>query len=94
MLFRITQEQINNILRHAEARVIQIKLESDAEYIVLTIADDGKGFDPLNYKKGLGLTNITNRASLFNGVVEIEAAKGKGCRLSVTIPLSNTELIE
>lgn len=94
MLFRITQEQINNILRHAEAHMIWIKLESDAEYIVLTIADDGKGFDPSNYKKGLGLTNITNRASLFNGIVEIEAAKEKGCRLLVTIPLNNTELTE
>ena len=87
MLFRITQEQVNNIIRHSDAIIIQIKLESDAEYINLSIADNGKGFDPANIKKGLGFTNIMNRASLFNGLVEIEAAKGKGCRLSVNIPL-------
>jgi PAS domain S-box-containing protein len=86
MLFRITQEQVNNIIRHAEAKNIHIKLESDAESIILTIADDGKGFDPQNHKKGLGITNITNRASLFNGTVEINAARGKGCKLVVIIP--------
>jgi two-component system sensor histidine kinase UhpB len=89
MLFRITQEQVNNIIRHSEASIIQIKLESDAEYINLTIDDNGKGFDPANFKKGLGITNIMNRASLFNGIIEIEAAKGKGCRLSVNIPLKS-----
>ncbi|HEY6063702.1 MAG TPA: sensor histidine kinase, partial [Chitinophagaceae bacterium] len=90
MLFRITQEQVNNVIRHAGAQTIQIKLGADAENILLTIADDGKGFDPCNYKKGLGLTNITNRASLFNGIVEIDAAPGKGCRLTVIIPLSSS----
>jgi PAS domain S-box-containing protein len=94
MLFRITQEQINNIIRHAEAHHVNIKLESDAEYIILTIADDGKGFDPANYKKGLGLTNIMNRAGLFNGMVEINAARGKGCQLSVAIPLNSLDLPE
>jgi PAS domain S-box-containing protein len=90
MIFRITQEQVNNIIRHAEAHTIYIKLESDAEYVVLTISDDGIGFDPVSYKKGLGITNITNRASLFNGIVEIDAAKGKGCKLSVIIPLQQS----
>ena len=94
MFFRITQEQITNIIRHSEAQHVQIKLESDAENIILTIADDGKGFDPNNYKKGQGLTNIMNRASLFNGNVEIDAAKRKGCRLTVTVPLDSSGLTE
>ena len=57
---------------------IQIKLQCDAEYIFLIISDNGKGFDPSHYKKGLGLTNIMNRANLFNGKVEIDAAPGQG----------------
>lgn len=89
MLFRITQEQVNNIIRHAEADSIQIKLQSDAEYIILSISDNGKGFDLTNYKKGLGFSNITNRAGLFNGKVEIDATPGKGCSLTVVVPLTN-----
>jgi signal transduction histidine kinase len=91
MLFRIIQEQVNNIIRHSHANMIQIRLQTDAEYIILVITDNGKGFDSFNYKKGLGLTNITNRAGLFNGQVEIDAAPGNGCSLSVTIPSSATE---
>ena len=88
MLFRITQEQINNIVRHAGSTLIQIRLQSDAEYIMLTIVDDGKGFNPANTKKGQGFNNITNRAALFNGKAEIEAMPGKGCTLTVVIPIA------
>jgi signal transduction histidine kinase len=91
MLFRIIQEQINNIIRHANADKIQISLQSDAEYTILFIADNGKGFDSSAFKKGSGLTNITNRADLFNGQVEINASPGKGCSLSVSIPFINIE---
>ncbi len=86
MIFRIIQEQVSNIIRHAQAGSMQIKLQSDAEYIVLSISDDGKGFDLLNYKRGMGLNNISNRAGLFNGKVEIHSAPGKGCTVMVTIP--------
>jgi PAS domain S-box-containing protein len=88
MLFRITQEQINNIIRHAQAANVEIRLQSDAEYINLTISDDGRGFDPANYMKGLGFSNMTNRANLFDGKVRIDSAPGKGCTLSVIIPLT------
>jgi PAS domain S-box-containing protein len=86
MLFRIIQEQINNILRHANADTLQIRLQSDAENTILLIDDNGKGFDPSNFKRGFGFTNITTRASLFNGQVKIDAAPGKGCSLSIAIP--------
>ena len=65
---------------------IQIILQCDAEYIILFIGDNGKGFDSSVFTKGSGLTNITNRASLFNGQVEINASPRKGCSLSVIIP--------
>lgn len=87
MLFRIIQEQISNIIRHAGATTIQIKLQSDAEYIMLNIKDDGKGFDPNARKNGgLGFSNINTRTALFNGKVEITSAPGSGCLLSVIIP--------
>jgi signal transduction histidine kinase len=92
MFFRIIQEQVNNILRHADADAIQIRLQSDAEYIILSIADNGKGFDSSNYKKGVGLINIINQAGLFNGKVEINASPGKGCTITVFIPLKASEL--
>ncbi|HKB45570.1 MAG TPA: ATP-binding protein [Chitinophagaceae bacterium] len=94
MFFRIIQEQINNILRHADADMIQIRLQSDAEYTMLSIADNGKGFDSSNYKKGLGLINIINRVGLFNGEVEINASPGKGCTIAVSIPSAAKEMQE
>src|SRR5262249_36145079 len=66
MLYRIAQEQVSNIVRHAHAQNLQIKLQSDAEYIFLNISDDGIGFDPTHYKKGMGFSNISTRAGLFN----------------------------
>jgi PAS domain S-box-containing protein len=88
MLFRIIQEQISNIIRHSAASRIQIKLQSDAEYLILTVSDNGKGFDRENVKKGLGFTNILNRAGLFNGTMEVETAPGKGCTLTVIFPVT------
>jgi signal transduction histidine kinase len=89
MLFRIIQEQVNNIIRHSGADTISIFLQSDAEQVGLTINDNGKGFDILaENKRGLGLANMNNRVSLFNGKLEIWSAQGKGCTLMVTVPLS------
>jgi PAS domain S-box-containing protein len=88
MLFRIIQEQINNIIRHAAASTIHIRLQSDAESLGLVITDNGKGFDPSdNDKKGLGLTNIINRVDLFNGRMDLQSAPGKGCTVLVDVPL-------
>lgn len=87
MLFRVIQEQINNIVRHAYASQIVIRLLTDAEQIILSISDNGKGFDLINNKKGLGLTNINNRASLFDGKAVIDTEPGKGCTITVTIPV-------
>ncbi len=87
MLFRIIQEQVNNIIRHAEATQVTIKLQADAEQLFLSVADNGKGFDANQDPRGLGLINIINRAGLFNGKVDIQTAPGEGCVLTVTVPL-------
>lgn len=85
-LFRIVQEQLNNVIKHAEAATVLVKLRCSGTHINLSIKDDGKGFDPAGLRKGLGLTNITNRAELFGGNVDIISFPGKGCELNVLIP--------
>jgi len=86
MLFRIVQEQLTNILKHAYAGNVKISIESTAGEITLTIQDDGIGFNPKSKKKGIGLTNIMSRARLFDGHVDIKSSPRKGCLLTVIIP--------
>jgi PAS domain S-box-containing protein len=85
-LFRIIQEQLNNILKHANAKTVNIQISDDAANIKLTIQDDGQGFDTSKKKNGIGLKNIISRAELYNGTVKIDSAPGKGCLLEVNIP--------
>jgi signal transduction histidine kinase len=87
MLFRIIQEQINNIIKYAEATTILIRLITDTDQLTLVVSDNGKGFDLLKTKRGLGLNNIMNRPELFNGKAEIRTAPGQGCTVIVTIPI-------
>ena len=84
-IYRIIQEQLNNILKHAHASVVVLELNKIKEQIMLRVTDDGKGFDPRMRRKGVGLSNIISRAELYNGKVEIDSAPGKGCRLEVTL---------
>jgi PAS domain S-box-containing protein len=90
MLFRIIQEQINNVLKHSGARnlIIELILEETENNIELSITDDGKGFNPEKVrKKGLGLANIMSRADLFGGKVTIQSSPGRGCKLRVQVPV-------
>jgi PAS domain S-box-containing protein len=92
MLFRIIQEQVSNVLKHAEAKHLSISLTVSNAAIELVIADDGKGFNLENNKskKGVGLSNIASRVELFNGKINIITSPGKGCRLVVKVlPISN-----
>ena len=93
MLFRITQEQINNIIKHANAENVNIWIQTEDDNVVMEIIDDGKGFDMADVKRGLGLTNIMNRAELFNGRANIVASPDKGCTVTVTVPLLQSNKI-
>jgi signal transduction histidine kinase len=77
------QEQINNILKHAAAQKVIVNLVKDNKKTLLSIKDDGVGFDTSAKANGVGLLNIKTRASLFNGEVSIISAPGKGCELRV-----------
>ncbi|MEO8406200.1 MAG: PAS domain S-box protein, partial [Chitinophagaceae bacterium] len=85
-LYRILQEQINNITKHAEAKNISVTLMADGNFIQLIIADDGKGFDPDTKRKGIGISNMINRIESFNGEMKIESSPGNGCRTYIRIP--------
>jgi two-component system sensor histidine kinase UhpB len=86
-LFRIVQEQLNNIVKHAKATRVLIRLSIEGPNTVLTVADNGVGFDMSRHRKGVGITNIISRAELFNGKVEIATSPGDGCALMVSIPI-------
>jgi PAS domain S-box-containing protein len=88
-LFRIVQEQLNNIIKHAEAKQVNISLRNNGESILLQINDDGKGFDHNKIRKGLGLAGIISRAELFGGKTEIISSPGMGCQIQVTLPNSS-----
>jgi PAS domain S-box-containing protein len=86
-LFRIVQEQLNNIVKHSGATRALIRLSGEQGYIVLTVADNGVGFDVGRHRKGVGITNIISRTELFNGKVEIQSMPGEGCTLTVSLPM-------
>jgi PAS domain S-box-containing protein len=88
-LFRIVQEALNNVVRHAEATKTIIELSLIKNQIKLIIKDDGKGFDPAAIKKGAGLNNIRNRVYLLNGSLTVKTEPGKGCTLLVKLPHRN-----
>jgi len=90
-LFRIVQEQLNNIVKHAAAKNIHIHLKNAVQNaVVLEINDDGQGFDPQTVQKGLGFTNICNRAELFGGKGEVVSIPGQGCYVKVTMPVGQS----
>jgi len=87
-LYRIIQEQVNNILKYAMASNVVIAIDVEDSVCSLTIEDDGVGFDILKKSKGIGLKNIESRCGLFNGTLALESAPGCGCKIIVQIPAS------
>lgn len=90
-IFRIVQEQVNNILKHANARNVWVQLHCRADKLQLRIKDDGVGFDMQHKRNGVGLQNITSRTELCNGTVAIYSSPGNGCELIADFTI-NTEL--
>jgi two-component system sensor histidine kinase UhpB len=86
IIYRIVQEQINNILKHSKATESQVELKTVNNRLHLRIKDNGIGFDPSKKARGIGLNNILSRVEMHNGTMEIISAPGKGCLLKVIIP--------
>jgi signal transduction histidine kinase len=90
---------INNVIRHAEAKSIIIQLINHKNYLIYTVEDDGKGFDPYIADKsrwGIGLKNIENRAKLIEGDFYIDSTKNRGTVLTIEVstnqPLENDQV--
>jgi signal transduction histidine kinase len=87
MLYRIIQEQTNNIIRYADASQVIISIHKNDGFINLLIHDNGKGVDVTKQGKGIGLINILNRAETFGGSMHIDTKPGGGFRLEVRVPV-------
>ncbi|WP_239455678.1 ATP-binding protein [Flavobacterium ginsenosidimutans] len=86
-LYRIIQEGLQNCNKYAKADIIKVELRNENEILVLTIEDDGIGFNTKKTKNGIGLHNIEYRATEGKGTVTIKSAKGEGTILTVKIPI-------
>jgi signal transduction histidine kinase len=86
---QMVNEAISNAVRHADATLIRVVADRQDKELVVSIIDNGKGFDPQNltHQDGLGLRNLQQRASLHGGTVEIEAKPNEGTRLTITVPV-------
>ena len=88
-VFRIVQEALSNVLKHAEATKVDIHLTSSATAFTLIIEDNGKGFDLSKSKRGIGLMNIKQRVSAMNGEFNIDSKLGKGTTIIVEFEHQN-----
>src|SRR5690349_19977813 len=87
-LYRIVQEGINNILKHSQAKSARIALERDLREIRLVMADDGRGFNPEEKGKGMGLKNTAERTRIIGGRLKMNSTPGQGVRMEIIIPIS------
>lgn len=86
-VYRITQELLNNAIKHSKAKNIEIVINNNRKKIIILIEDNGQGFDINSYKKRFGLKYITDRINLLNGIFEISTTKGLGTKCTIEIPL-------
>lgn len=94
-VYRIVQESLSNVVRHAGAETVFVGLERDDGTLEIIIRDDGRGFD-LEHTlddsgRGLGLFGMQERASYFGGTVDIDTTPGRGTQVSVRIPIAESE---
>ena len=87
-LYRIVQEALTNVVKHAQARHVSIVLTRKQESVLVMIEDDGRGFDPTKPSvEGLGLQGMRERVELLDGTFQIEAARRTGTTLIVELPV-------
>lgn len=91
-LYRMVQEQLTNILKHAKASEAYIGIKSDQYYITLQIKDNGIGFDTEKKRKGIGISNIFSRANMYNGKVQLRSSPGNGSSLTVQFSIKEVSI--
>jgi signal transduction histidine kinase len=90
-LYRVAQEALNNVVRHAQASRVTLHIERREECAMLTVRDDGAGFDPgaavgNATHQGLGLRGVRERVAALGGVLRIHSAPGRGTEVCVVVP--------
>jgi signal transduction histidine kinase len=93
-LYRIVQEALNNIVKHANAKNVWIRAWQEKQVLFCSVRDDGTGFDARNVqkpdgRKGLGLVAMQERASAIGGTLRVESSPGRGSELSLRFPLED-----
>ncbi len=86
-VYRIVQEALNNCSKHAYARTVRVIVREDPGHLLLTIEDDGKGFDP-SRARGLGLVGMNERVTQLGGVLKVDSDAGHGTCLRVDLPFT------
>lgn len=88
-LYRIIQEAVNNVLKHANATRLDVTLIKDDEGLSLTIEDDGKGFESSTLATdGIGLKNIRSRVEFFRGTIDLKSTVGRGTTIVINFPVA------
>lgn len=87
MLYRIVQEQLNNCIKYADAEKINIDADLEKGFALVSVSDNGLGFDLSKIQEGTGMRNIRGRLELFQGELEVDSAPGEGCRLRARFPI-------
>ncbi len=87
--FRIFQEALTNVLRHAEASEVSVQVTAEDAYATVSVVDNGRGFDAQATRKagGLGVVGMRERASLISGALQIKSAPGQGTTVLIKVPL-------
>ncbi len=87
LIYRIAQEAIHNVLKHARAQTLTITLLYDAEVLTMEVTDNGDGFDKseVHRTEGIGFFNMMQRTRLLNGILDINAFPGKGCTIKLHV---------
>ncbi len=94
ILYRVIQEAVNNVIKHAAASELSIQIAKDEQGIAVAIEDNGKGFDVsrLPETEGIGLKNIRSRIALLNGTLDVDATPGKGTLLAIYVPAEGNQM--
>ena len=86
-IYRVVQEALHNCARHAQARSVKVTVDQEPRRIVLTVEDDGRGFDARRVR-GLGLVGMEERVNHLGGAFAVKSAPGTGTRVEVELPLA------
>jgi signal transduction histidine kinase len=85
-IYRIVQELLKNITKHAQATEVIVQLTIEDDEIILIVEDNGKGFEPSASQKGIGIENIHSRAAYLNGTFDIDSVSGQGSTFTIRLP--------